>query len=110
MLVLVLVLGLAAMRAASDAEAAAEEEVWDDDGETGEPDDPGGDVGNVDGEPDPEGDAIGELNCEAEPAGEGEPGVWLGRLLGLVVAAGEVEEPEGEGDGVGVGDFDGSGV
>ncbi len=117
-LVVVLGLGLAAMRAVSEAEAV----VWDD-GEAGdEPDDPAGDPdgepdldgdpeAEPDGEPDPDGDPEaepdGEPDPEAEPDGEGDAGVRLGSLLGLVVA---VEEPEPEGDGVVVGDFDGVGV
>jgi hypothetical protein len=91
---LALGLGLPAMRTVSEAEAKAE--VWDDDGE-------------VDGEPDPEGDPDGEPDdepdVEAEPGGEVDTGVLLGSLLGLVVAAGELEEPEAEGDGVGVDGF-----
>jgi hypothetical protein len=98
--------GLAAMRTVSEAEAKAE--VWDDDGEVdGEPD--------PDGELDPEGDPDDEPDVEAEPGGEvaepgggvAEPGggVDTGVLLGLVVVAGELEEPEAEGDGVGVDGF-----
>ena len=104
-LVLALGLGLAAMRAASEAEATAEAELWDDDGEAeGEPDDPENEAA---GEPDdPEGDAAGEP--DPEPVGDGDAGSLLGSLLGLVVAAGEVEEPDTEGDGVGV--FFGLGV
>ena len=79
------------MRAASEAEATAEAELWDDDGEAeGEPDDPEDEAA---GEPDP------------EPVGDGDAGSLLGSLLGLVVAAGEVEEPDTEGDGVGGGVF-----
>ena len=95
-LVLALGLGHAAMRAASEAEATAEAELWDDDGEAeGEPHHPEDEAA---GEPDP------------EPVGDGDAGSLLGSLLGLVVAAGEVEEPDTEGDGVGGGVFFGLGV
>jgi len=106
-LVLALGLGLAAMRAASEAEATAEAELWDDDGEAeGEPDDPEDEAA---GEPDdPEGEAAGEP--DPEPVGDGDAGSLLGSLLGLVVAAGEIEEPDTEGDGVGGGVFFGLGV
>ena len=112
-------LGLAAMKASSEAEtvaeaeavaeaepvaeaeaeAVAEAEVWDDEGDP-------------DGEPAPDGELDGEPDPEAEPDGEGGAGVLLEALLGLVVGAGEVEELEADGDGVGVGvgDFDGFGV
>ena len=93
---LALGLGLAAMRAASEAEATAEAELWDDDGE-------------AEGEPDhPQDEAAGEPH--PEPVGDGDAGSLLGSLLGLVVAAGEVEEPDTEGDGVGGGAFFGLGV
>lgn len=83
----------------AEAEAEAEAEVWDDEGDP-------------DGEPAPDGELDGEPEPEAEPDDEGGAGVLLEALLGLVVGAGEVEELEAEGDGVGVGvgDFDGFGV
>ncbi|MGO8891656.1 MAG: hypothetical protein ACLQB1_18450 [Streptosporangiaceae bacterium] len=91
-----LVLGLAARRASSEAETAAEAEVWDDDGEAGgELDDPEGDT---------ESDAAGEVDeVDVEADGAGDAGELLGSLLGLVVGAGDVEEGEGVGVGVGVG-------
>jgi hypothetical protein len=112
-------LGLAAMKASSEAETVAEAEpvteaepvaeaeVWDDEG------DPDGEPA-PDGDPAPDGELDGEPDPEAEPDGEAGAGVLLEALLGLVVGAGEVEELEADGDGVGVGvgvgDFDGVGV
>ena len=129
---LVLGLGLATMRASSQAETVAEAEVWDDDGEPdGEavPDaEPVADGEAVpDGEPDGEAVPDGEPVPDGELDGTGEFGLtfpcactWLvlvlglGLVLGLVLVlglglgAGEVEELEG--DGVGVEDFVGVGV
>jgi hypothetical protein len=95
-LALVLAPGLAARRASSEAEAA----VWDGDEAADE----------LEGDPDGELDPEGEPDPAAELDGAGGVGALVGGWLGLVLAAGELEEPEGEGDGVGVGDFDGFGV
>ena len=103
---LALVLGLAAMKASSEAETVADAEVWDDDGEA----EPG-----WDGEPVPEGDPVpeGEVDAEGEPEagveddGEGVTGVLLGAVLGLGLDAGALGEAEvEEADGEGVGDFE----
>jgi hypothetical protein len=105
--VLALALGLAARRAASDAEAVGEAVPDDDaaaDGEPdeadGEPDDPEDDP---DGESDPEGDPAGEPDLEAEPVGAGDAGA----RLGLDIAVGELGGLEAEEDGVGVTVLDG---
>ena len=117
LLALALGFGLATIRASSEAETVAEAEACDDDGEA----DPAWDGEPVAGGEDAAGEEVaaeGELAAEDEAAADGEPlavgegdaGVPLEGLLGLVLAAGEVDEPEGDGEGEGVGEFDGFGV
>ena len=101
-------LGLAAMSASRVAEAVADGEVWDGDGED-EPVWDGEPEGEVDADAGAEVDAPGEL--EPEPDGDGDvlPGVLVGSVPDGAGAVGEEELEEAEGDGDGESDGDGDG-